>query len=80
MSKLEPQNFFQKIEKTNDDVIFSGLKAKLKTGPGLGLGKILQSLSLVSDESISTTALIEIAIQLMFYTIFKAKLNLYSTH
>ena len=52
------KNFFQKIEKTIDDVIFSvsvlvsnfaglGLEAKIEieTGLGLGLGKIVWSRS-----------------------------------
>ena len=53
---MSSKNFFQKIEKTIDDVIFPvlvsnfaghGLEAKIEieTGLGLGLGKILWSRS-----------------------------------
>ena len=51
---MSSKNFFQKIEKTIDDVIFPvsvsnfaglGLKAKIEIETGLGLGKILQSRS-----------------------------------
>ena len=47
---MSSKNFFQKIENTNDDVIFSvsvlnfaGLEAKIEIETGLGLGIILRS-------------------------------------
>ena len=63
MSKFEPQILFSKMEKTNDDVIFSGLD--------LGLGfKVCRSQSwfrkifavLILDELVWTTALIFVAL------------------
>ena len=35
-----PKTFFQKIEKTSDDVIFSVLVSKKFCGLGLGLGQV----------------------------------------
>ena len=47
MSKFDHKNFFQKIKKNNDDVIFSGLDLEItaETGLGFRLEKILRSRS-----------------------------------
>ena len=68
---MSSKNFFQKIEKTIDDVIFSvsvsvlvlsfaslGFEAKIEVETSLGLGKNITVSVLVSHESVSITALV----------------------
>ena len=61
---MSSKNFFQKIEKAIDDVIFSvsdfaglGLEAKIEIETGLGLGKISRSRSRTSRSRLQPCSL-----------------------